>query len=435
MKDARYKTTEGGLVLSFDERTGKLLWRLVVPKLGKAHKSSQFDEMDLGVCSPVTVDGDRAYVVSNRCEVLCLDVRGMADGNDGPFLDEGRYSAGPGNPPAKTSPGDADIIWRYDIIGELNAWPHDAASSGALIFGDALYVCTGNGVDGEERPAPKTPSLIVLDKRTGRLVGADDEGIGARVWHGQWSSPSLGVVRGKPLVFFGAGDGVCYAFEPLAALPTSRRPLKKVWSFQCNPPEHLMRGGKPIRYWDGDKREKRGNNDDGKYVGPNEIIATPVFYKDRVYVATGQDPVHGRARGTLNCIDATQTGDITRSGKIWSYADIDRSLSTVAIADGLLYIADRPGEVHCLDADSGRRLWTYDCKAEIWGSPLWADGKLYVGTRKHLCVFAAGREAKLLDKIRLGSPVWASPAAANDTLFVASQGYLWAVADMSRPGP
>ena len=67
-------------------------------------------------------------------------------------------------------------------------------------------------------PAPTAPSLIVLDKKTGRLVASDDARIGPRLLHGQWSSPSLGAVNGRKLVFFGGGDGTCYAFEALSAV-------------------------------------------------------------------------------------------------------------------------------------------------------------------------------------------------------------------------
>ena len=79
-----------------------------------------------------------------------------------------------------------------------------------------------------------------------------------------------------------------------------------------------MLDGKPVDYWEGDMR--RGNNKDGSYVGLNEIIATPVFYKNRVYVAIGRDPVARPRPRDAHCIDATKSGDITRSGKIWSYA-------------------------------------------------------------------------------------------------------------------
>ena len=335
-------------------------------------------------------------------------------------------------PPVKPGLTDADIIWCFDIIDKIRVWTHDAANSSVLIHGDCLYVCTGNGVDGEKCPDPLSPSLIVLDKKTGRLVGFDDEKIGTRVFHGQWSSPAMGEVNGRPLVLLGAGDGVCYAFEPFTHVPDKPQPLKKVWQFQCNPPEHLVRDGKPIDYWDGDARDDRGNRNDGKYVGPNEIIATPVFYNNRVYLATGQDPVHGRGKGTLSCIDPTQTGDVSQSGRIWTYDKIDRSMSTVAISDGLLYIADRPGMIHCLDAETGAVYWTYDTKSEIWGSGLVADDKFYIGSRKSLFVLAASKEQNLLARIRVGSPVWASPVVANGTLYIASMNYLWAVEDPAR---
>lgn len=425
--DPRYRSTEGGLLLALNARSGEVAWRLVCPKLVCDHKSSQFDEMNLGLCGSATVEGERVYLVTNRCEVACLDVAGMSNGNDGPFRDEAQYTAGPGNRPIPSGPRDADIVWLYDMIGQHRVWPHDASNCSPLVYGDYVYACTGNGVDGEEHPAPRAPSLVVLDKRTGQLAAYDDEKIGQRVFHGQWSSPALGVVEGRPQVLFGAGDGVCYAFEPVAGPAERPVPLKKVWQFQCNPPERLVRDGKPINYWDGDKRNKRGNNDDGKYLGPNEIIATPVFDNNRVYVALGQDPVHGRGRGLLWCIDARGKGDISRTGAVWRYEGLDRSVSTVSVGGGRVYVADRPGVIHCLGAQTGRAEWTYDTKGEIWASTLLTDGKLYVGTRKYFFILAAGTTPQLLAKIRLGSPAWATPAAAQGVLYVASQGYLWAV--------
>ena len=71
-------------------------------------------------------------------------------------------------------------------------------------------------------PLPDAPSLIALDARTGRLLACDGERIGRplgkgparRLFHGQWSSPTLGRVDGRDLIIYGGGDGVCYAFEP-----------------------------------------------------------------------------------------------------------------------------------------------------------------------------------------------------------------------------
>ena len=135
----------------------------------------------------------------------------QADGNDGPYTDEGRFMAGEDQEPIKLGANDGDIVWRFDMIRQLPCWPQDAASSSPLVLGDFVYVGTGNGVDKNNIrvPLPATPSLIVLDKRTGKLIAKDQAHIGPRVYHGQWSSPSLGVVNGRPLVFYGAGDGFC----------------------------------------------------------------------------------------------------------------------------------------------------------------------------------------------------------------------------------
>jgi outer membrane protein assembly factor BamB len=436
--DTRIKHAGAGMVLCLDEATGKLLWRLVTPKraLTGFPPGIHYGQQNLGTCSSPAVAGKRVYVVTTADELVCLDVNGLADGNDGPFVDEGQYLAGPGKKPVELAPTDADVVWIFDIVKETGACPHDVPSCSPLVHGRFVYVSTSNGVDKSHEKVlrPDVPSLLALDRETGRLVAQDDEKIGRRLFHCSWSSPSLGIVGGKTLVFFGGGDGVCYAFEAPAGVADKPAALKKVWSYDCNPPEFRFRDGKPIRYTLGDARKKESPNEkDGKYVGPSEIISTPVFHKGRVYVTIGQDPLHGRGRGLLHCIDAAKTGDLSTTGRVWAYDDFDRSISSVAIAGGLLYATDIAGRVHCLDPDTGKAHWTHDLKAETWATPFVADGKVYIGTKKQLVVMAAGREPKVLAQIALGSPSYGTPVAANGTLFVASQQCLWAVQAGKRP--
>jgi len=437
--DARLRRTRGGLVQCLDEATGRLLWRLAVPQRPKERlpKDAHYGQQHFGTCSSPAVSGGRVYVLTNACEVVCLDVDGLADGNDGPFTDEGRYLVGPGKPPVALDPSDADVVWVHDLIEESGVCPHDVASCSPLVDGRFVYTVTSNGVDGphEKCPKPDAPSFVVLDADTGRLLASDAEGLGRRMWHCLWSPPSMGTVAGRRLVFFGGGDGVCYAFEALAEVPKEPVRLKKVWQYDCVPPAYRLRDGKPIPYYEGDKRKKYSTNkDDGTYVGPSQIIGTPVFHEGRVYVAIGQDPAHGRGRGLLHCIDASRTGDVTATAAVWTYDAIERSLSSVAIADGLLYAVDLPGRVHCLDVRTGKPLWVYEMNAETWGTPLVADGKVFLGTKKHLAVLAAGREMKELARVRLGAPSYGTPVAANGTLFVASERYLWAVRQGASPG-
>ena len=415
-----------GIFVCFDAATGKRLWQWQAPPREVPGTIEGFSiglstiPHQIGVCSSAAVDGDRVYFVSNRCDLMCLDAAGQTPGSGS---------------------GQARVAWTYDMLDQLGVFPCDASNGSPLIVGDLLYVTTCNGVDRntfgapakeKERkiPAPNAPNLIVIDKRDGRLVATDNTRIMQGILHGQWSSPSLGKVGGRTLVFYGGGDGVCYAFEALESVPEKPVRLKTVWSYDCIPPEYKAPGeGDPItHYCLGDRRVKGTlNKHDGTFVGQSEIIATPVFVNDRVYVAIGRDPAHGRGRGAFHCIDARGQGDITASGKIWTYQGLDRTLSTASVVGGLVYLSDVGGRLHCLDADTGQCYWIHDTDCETWGSTLVADGKVYMPTTKGLWVLATGKELKVLDRITLGGKVYASPVVANGTLYVATtQGWLWA---------
>jgi outer membrane protein assembly factor BamB len=452
---------QGGMVKCIDTATGALLWQLHCPPREfptplRPRTYDKYGPWDYlvathaqthgwGVCSSTTVDGNRAYVLTQRGELVCLDVNGLADGNDGPFQEEARSPDGDG---AATG---ADIIWIYDMWTGVMTRPADTFSNAALIHGDLLYISTCNGIErwphyhGKPAapPNPDAPNLIALDKRTGRLVATDDTPIGKGLLHGQWSPPSLGNVNGKSLVFYGGGDGVCYAFEALGDVPQKPVKLKTVWNYDCNLPEY--KGIGVDNYSLGDKdvvrdvlegsqrvaAEKAKHLDsDGRLLSMSEIIGSPVFHNNRVYVAIGRDPRHGPGRGALHCIDAAGTGDITRSGRIWCFDKIDRSLSTPSVADGLVYIADLTGKLYCLDADTGHCYWSHDTRQETWGSTLAADGKVYLITRRSFHVLAAGKQKQELSTIRMGAEC--SPIAANGVLYVLLRGNLYALYDKAQ---
>ena len=423
-RDPKY-VGDYGILLCLDEQSGEMVWQLASPKLaaGKAH-----DYEGVGLCSSpaVDVEAGRVYAVTNRCEVICLDVQGQANGNDGPFKDEGQYIAGPGKSPAEIGPTDADIIWVLDMRDAFAANPYQMASSAPLVVGDKLFVTTSNGVDwtGTHVPFPGAPALVCLDKNTGEVLAEERSGISGRTFRCNWSSPAFGEVAGQPTVVFGGGDGFCYGFspEPAAAGTGDMAPaLQELWRLDCNPPEYKVnKKGKAVRY--------------GSSKGPSEVIATPVVYEGRVYAATGQEPESGDGVGCLNCIDPAQAGDgggdITQTGLVWRYTDIGRSMSTASVADGLLYIADFGGRVHCLDVQTGQPAWVHDMQSPVWGSTLLADGNVYVGNQDGtLVVLAAGRELNVLGQIKLDGPIYSTPVAANGVLYVMTDKTLYALQD------
>jgi outer membrane protein assembly factor BamB len=417
-RDPRHRGRRG-VLLCLDEKTGELCWQLVVPRF---EGTTYLDWRSGGMCSPATVEGDRVYVVSNRAEVMCLDLNGQADGNDGPYVDEGRHMAPAGTPPLEVTAIDADIVWLFDMPAEIGVHPHDAAYASILLYGRHLYLNTSNGVDKDHAgiPSPDAPSLIALDKQTGRLVAQDGERIGPRVFHCTWSSPSLGVVKGDARILFCGGDGVCYGFKPPGSSQQDGavETLERVWRFDCDPTA---------------PKENVHDYMRNRQESPSTIMGMPVFHNGRIHVTGGGDIWWGKRQAWVQCIDATQTGDATHSGLIWSYPIEGHCCCTPAIHDGLVFVSDYGRNVHCLDAETGKPYWVQRTRGVMFGSPLVGDGKVYVGTKGHdLWVFAADRQKKVLATIDLGSPMMATPVAANGTLYVATMKELYAVRKAER---
>lgn len=379
-----------GVVMAFDEKTGEFIWQITHEKLSAGRVN---DWPFQGVASSPAVEGDRLYYVSNRAELICADTKGFTDDeNDGPVKDE-----------KFTGKKDGDIVWRYDMIEEVGAHPHNLANSSPVIWGDLIIVSTSNGQDESHVniPSPKAPSMIAINKKDGKLVW-EVNNVNDKILHGQWSSPAVGKIGDVVQVVIGEGDGWVRGYEALTG--------KLLWSFDTNPKESV---------WPKTR---------------NEIIATPIIYDNKVYIANGQDPEHGEGVGHAYCIDPTKRGDITKDGLVWHFDKIRRSISTPALADGLLYYPDFSGFLHCIDAKTGKELWQHDMFAALWGSPLVVDGKVYLGDEDgDVVILAHGKEKKLIAEMNMGSSVYSSPIPANGALIIMNRNQLFSLATGSAP--
>ncbi len=372
-----------GVLMAFRESDGAFLWQMAHDKLSAGEAN---DWPFQGVCSSPSVDGNRLYYVSNRGEVVALDTAGFLDAeNDGPFTDEVRDGL-----------ADADVVWTFDMVGELGVFPHNMSSSAPAVSGDLIIVNTSNGQNEDgDVPSPEAPDLIALHRETGQLVWRAAS-VGDWILHGQWSSPAVAEIGGVLQVVIGQGDGWVRGFDAADG--------STLWEFDTNP-------------IDAEWPRTRNN-----------VIATPVIWNDTVFIANGQEPESGEGPGRLHAIDATRRGDISESGLVWRTEDIRRSLSTVAIDDGLLYVADFSGYLHCLDAATGAELWVYDTFSAVWGSPLVVDDKVYLGDEDgDVVVLRAGRELEKLAEPNIGSAIYGAPIAANGVLFVNSVSELFAL--------
>lgn len=457
-----------GVLMCFDERTGRFLWQAVFDKLESGLVN---DYKLMGVCSTPAVEGDRLYFVSNRCTVVCADVNGLNDGRQGAVI-RGKYS----------SPTDADIHWEFDMMKELNVFPHNMAQCSPLVVGDLVFVCTSNGVDEGHFnvPSPDAPSFIALNKKTGQLVWKDNSP-GKNILHGQWSSPAY-TEDPVPQVIFAGGDGWIRAFDP----PTG----KLLWKFDGNPKDSVyVLGGM------GDKCD---------------FLAAACINKGRLYIAVGQDPEHSDGIGRLWCIDirkATENGrkrddrDVSPellltfekskeygekpkvttkpnpgSASVWCYTGIEafpfavrdftfgRTMNTACVVDDVLYLGELSGYIHCLDARTGKQFWRFDTKTTMWFSgPHYADGKVFIANdngdlyvwkhvkepatipdfnpnapnRQAARVFRIAQNKNIAGnylraKINFDAPIRTAPCTANGVLYVATERTLYALGKRAK---
>ena len=378
---------ECGVLLAFRARDGAFLWQDVAPRVNRGWG----DYLLPSTTSAPYVEGNRLYYVTAECQLRCLDTNGFCDGkNDGPFQDE-RFR----------DEHAADIIWELDMCERLGVFPHEASNSNVLAIGDLLIVSTSNGRnEGHTRVlSPRAPSLIAVDKRSGDVVWRA-VGPSANVLHGQWCSPAVANVNGRTQVLFGGGDGWLRAYDPGSA--------RELWRFDANPPEAqwLPRSGVFSR---------------------SQIIATPVYGDGRVFIAMGQDPSHGNGPSLLHAVSPNGLGDVTRSRGLWT-CRIGRVVGTPVLKDGLLYVGDLGGVVHCLDAATGAVVWTHGTDAPIWDCLLAVNDRLYAGnTDGVMTVLRTGRRKKELARIEIGAALYSRPAIVGDALYLAAADRLYMV--------
>lgn len=450
--DPRYpKEIDLSCLVCFDQQTGRMLWQYA----SKKHAAGRTHDWPLiGLCSSPCIDGDRVWFISNRFEVVCLDLNGFRDQeNDGPINDE-----------AATTELDADVVWKFDMFEKLGVRPLHQSVSCITRIDDVLLLNTSNGPDESyaKIPAPDAPSFLALNASTGDVIwkhtpAPEALGIGGSSCSNVGASPAAATIDGVTQVIFTGREGWVYGFD-FADLKRGRTNV--LWSFDCNPKLSTYNLG-------GNSRR-------------NTILSTPVVWENRVYVATGRNPEMGDGPADLWCIDPRRRGDISselvfnksfengtrpiprkynpacdmqagdfvqpnaNSGAVWHLESYDRNgngkldfdetfhrtISTLAIDDGLLFVADFSGILHCLDARTGKVHWAHDLFSAAWGSCLIVSGHVLICSEDgDLKIFKASPTMEIVKSENFGSQIYSTPALVDDTLYVASRVALFAFRD------
>ena len=286
----------------------------------------------------------------------------------------------------RSSPGqyDADVIWSFDMMEEVGSYPHNLSNSSPVICGDLILRLD------LERPGRKPRQHPVA-------AGAGDHrdqqehrqaGLGRQLGRGPHPA--------RPVVHAGGRHDRRRAAGGLGAGRRLGPRLRGGDRQEAVGVRHQPEGRGVAAH------AQRADRDAGDLRGPRLHRQRPGSRARR-----RRRPLlrHRRHQARRHHHSRAGSGTSTR------FAARSRP---PAIADGLVYVADFSGFLHCLDAKTGQEYWTHDVLAAVWGSPFVVDGKVYLGDEDgDVVVLQHGKEMKVLHEMNMGSAVYATVVPAQ----------------------
>jgi outer membrane protein assembly factor BamB len=298
------------------------------------------------------------------------------------------------------------VVWSHELTEEYGLYSgFGGRTHSPMVDEDRLilsFVNTGWG----EQGAPRHRTFA-FDKRTGDLLWASTPGTTNPYDLNTSTTPVAAVINGQRLLIEGNADGWIHAIKA--------RTGEKVWSFQ------LTKAG---------------------------INITVAVDGDTVYASHSEENTDTPGvMGRLVAIDATGTGDVTKTHERWRADELGAGFSSPLVHDGTVYIIDNSANLFALDAKTGRHLWKHKLGTVGKGSPVWADGKIYVtelnGRFYILKPGPDGVETLDNDEITVAdategpagryAELYGSPAVAYGRIYLSTEAGLFCLGDKSKP--
>jgi outer membrane protein assembly factor BamB len=273
------------------------------------------------------------------------------------------------------------VLWQKSLTedyGRVSGYGGRVTSP--VVDGDLLILGMINSNWGEH--ARGDNRFVAFDKKTGDIAWWADTAGQRRVTYA--SVPVVAVINGERLLISGGGDGAVHAFQV--------RTGKRVWSYA------ITSGG---------------------------INPSPVVDGNYVYISHGDENLEGGQRGMLVCLDASKVKD-GKPELVWKDEGHIFKFASPIVHDGKLYVCDENATMYCFDAKSGKRLWRHSYGRSAKGSPVWADGKIFVNAvgGEFQILQPGEKNAKALFKTTIESGIPGAalefnggPAVANSRLY------------------
>lgn len=295
---------------------------------------------------------------------------------------------------------DGEIVWSHFLHEEFGFISgYGGRTQTPVVDGEQVLVTFVNSSWGSEN-APRH-RLRAFDKNTGELLWVSTPGGFPADFNSQ-STPAVAVVEGRKLYVQGNGDGHVYAVDAATGA--------KVWDF------HLS---------------KRGIN------------SSVTVDDTTVYASHSEENVDTSDQGRVVAIDATGSGDVTKTHERWR-ADLGAGFPSPALHAGTLYVIDNSADLFALDAATGEVRWELPLGTVGKSSPVIADGKLYateVNGHFHVVKLPQGDEAEptSLDRDQIEMPsgryaeIYGSPAVAYGRIYFTTEEGIYCLGDPEAP--
>jgi outer membrane protein assembly factor BamB len=293
-----------------------------------------------------------------------------------------------------------EVIWKVPMHERYGLLTTYGGRTNFPVLHEDLVIISGVIIGWGEQAKPNH-RIFGLDKKTGEahwITGTRNAPEDTT-----YSSPIIATFKGQKAVVIGCGDGGLWAFQP--------------------------RTGKPIFQYD---FSKRGLN------------TTPLVDGEIVYMGHSEENIVGTTMGALAAIDATKTGNITKTGEIWKNEEQGIGRSAPVLVNGKLYTIDDAAKLQVVDAKTGEKLGPRIGLGTISRpSLLYADGKLYALEANGRWWILPIEENGLVKKPRpdsgmsgkLDGEINASPIVSHGKLYILSSECLYCIADKSKkPG-
>jgi len=289
---------------------------------------------------------------------------------------------------------DGNLVWERNLNEEFGVISgYGGRTQTPIIDGDKLIVSFLTINWGDTKAPPPKHRYYAFDKKNGELLWVSTPGVAALDTN--YTVPMIAVVDGVRMLIGGNGDGNIHAMNAHTG--------EKLWDF---------------------KLSRRGLN------------ASVAVEGNYVYVGNGEDNWDNTKFGRVACIDARGRGDITETHCVWKVDDIRVGYTALLVKDGILYCVTDGGVLVAFDAQNGNRLWEFSLGTVGKGSPVWADGKIYVmEVNGRIHILRPSREgcqslSKVHLKARVGAgddEIYASPAIANGKVYFLTRDNMYCV--------